>query len=62
MVTETRTELGEGPVWDTRTSQLVWVDIPANAVHLLDPATSAERVIRTPQSVTAALPRESAGC
>jgi sugar lactone lactonase YvrE len=61
LATETRTELGEGPVWDARSEELLWVDVPHNTIQLLDPATSAERTIATPRSVSAVVPRESGG-
>lgn len=61
LATETRAELGEGPVWDTRAAQLLWVDVPSSTVHQLVPETTAERAIRTPESVSAVLPRESEG-
>jgi sugar lactone lactonase YvrE len=36
---ETGASLGEGPVWDSDTGRLLWVDIFANAVHSFDPDT-----------------------
>jgi sugar lactone lactonase YvrE len=35
-------ETGEGPVWDARTGQLVWVDIPAGLLHRSDVSTGAD--------------------
>ena len=32
-----RCELGESPRWDSRSGRLYWIDIPAGAVHSLDP-------------------------
>ena len=46
--------LGEGPSW--LDPELLWVDITAGVVHLLDPETGRDRAIRVPQSVGAAVP------
>jgi sugar lactone lactonase YvrE len=35
-------ETGEGPVWDARTGQLVWVDIPAGLLHRSEVSTGAD--------------------
>ena len=34
--------LGEAPHWDAVVGELVWVDIPAGAVHRIDPRTGRE--------------------
>lgn len=31
--TDTRNELGEGVIWDDRTEELIWVDIPAGTIY-----------------------------
>ncbi len=61
LVLESRAELGEGPHWDTAAGELVWVDIPAGAVHRFDPATGTDRSFRAGQPVGAAVPRTSGG-
>jgi sugar lactone lactonase YvrE len=38
-VADVRAELGEGPIWDARSSKLLWVDILHAKVHSTDPAT-----------------------
>jgi sugar lactone lactonase YvrE len=35
--------LGEGPIGDHRTAELIWVDIPAGTVHRLDPISGRDR-------------------
>ncbi|CAN5434117.1 SMP-30/gluconolactonase/LRE family protein [soil metagenome] len=35
--------LGESPVWDERTNELFWVDIPAGEVHSLDLSSKKHR-------------------
>ena len=42
---------GESPVWDDATGLLWWVDIPAPALHLTDPATGATRSWPMPEPV-----------
>ncbi|WP_197087843.1 SMP-30/gluconolactonase/LRE family protein [Micromonospora sp. HK10] len=54
-------DLGEGPTWDPAASRLIWVDVLAGAVHQLDPATGADRVLRADQHVGAAKPRSAGG-
>lgn len=42
-----RCELGEGPVWDDRTGNLLWVDILGGAVHEFNVATGKHRQMDT---------------
>ncbi|GAA2883558.1 SMP-30/gluconolactonase/LRE family protein [Streptosporangium fragile] len=51
-----RADLGEGPAWDAARERLVWVDITAGAVHLLDPATGVDRAVDVGIHVGAAVP------
>jgi len=61
LLCDARAELGEGPIWDVRTSELLWVDIPPGIVHRLDPATGADRSFELGQPVGAVVPRASGG-
>ena len=38
-VVPSRSQVGEGAVWDDRAEVLWWVDIPAGLIHCFDPAT-----------------------
>ena len=58
LVLDAKATLGEGPVWDERTGELVWVDIAGFAVHRFDPATGADRVQNVGRHVGAAVPCE----
>lgn len=53
-------ELGEGPVWDSRSSELAWVDITPGRVHFLD-VDGGERAVEVGQPVGAVVPRASGG-
>jgi sugar lactone lactonase YvrE len=53
--------LGEGPAWDDRTGELVWVDIASYEVHRFDPETGGDRSWPVGQMVGAAAPRERGG-
>jgi sugar lactone lactonase YvrE len=54
-------QLGEGPSWDPARRRLVWVDIPAGLVHLLDPASGDDRQLGVGQPVGAAVPAARGG-
>jgi sugar lactone lactonase YvrE len=42
LVLDARAALGEGALWDTATSRLLWVDIDGLAVHRFDPASGID--------------------
>lgn len=58
---EARVELGEGPVWDDRTEELLFVDIDGFAVHAFHPASGAHRSFDVGRSVGAVVLREDGG-
>lgn len=49
-------ELGEGPTWDARSGEVLWVDITGCAVHALELGSGARRTVETPAPVGAVLP------
>ncbi|MCU1493641.1 MAG: hypothetical protein JWO62_1405 [Acidimicrobiaceae bacterium] len=53
--------IGEGPVWDARTGQLLWVDILDGVVHRFDPSTGRDLQFSTGQPVGFVAPRASGG-
>ena len=61
LVLESQAELGEGPHWDVATGELVWVDIPAGAVHRFDPGAGTDSSFAAGQPVGAAVPRAAGG-
>lgn len=54
-------ELGEGPVWDARSSRVVWVDITSRQIHLTDPVSGTCETIEVPLDVGAVAPRAAGG-
>lgn len=50
LVLDARARLGEGPVWDDETGELVWVDILSGRVHRTTPA-GADQVVEVGRSV-----------
>lgn len=44
--------VGESPVWDERTSQLLWVDIAGRRIQALSPDTAEHRIWQTSELVT----------
>lgn len=54
-------ELGEGPVWDSRSGRLAWVDILGRRIHLTDPRTGDTESVEVPLDVGAIAPRAAGG-
>lgn len=48
--------LGEGPCWDAGTATMLWVDIPAGAIHRTTPDTGATTTLRHEPPVSMVLP------
>jgi sugar lactone lactonase YvrE len=61
LVLDAQSTLGEGPLWDARTSELLWVDIPRGLVHRFDPASGADRAFDAGGFVGAVVPRSAGG-
>jgi sugar lactone lactonase YvrE len=60
-VVEAGAELAEGPIWDSRTSRLVWVDILARRIHLTAVGSGDTEVIEVPLHIGAVAPRKAGG-
>lgn len=61
LVQDAHAELGEGPVWDHRSGELIWVDILAGVVHRLDPSSGVDRPLAVGQPVGAVCLRRAGG-
>ena len=61
LVLDARADLGEGPLWDRRSSELLWVDIMAGLLHRFDPATRTDVAIDVGQPVGCVVTRASGG-
>ena len=61
LVVHTRAEVGEGPIWDPGTENLLWVDITGAAVHRFDPATGQNHRMDVGIDVGAVAVRASGG-
>ena len=61
LVVDGRWELGEGPIWDEQTGELVWVDILGQQVLRYLPGNSRARALPTPLDVGAVAVRRGGG-
>ena len=61
LVLDARADLGEGPLWDARSGELMWVDIPAGLVHRFDPESGTDRAFNVNQPVSAIVTRAAGG-
>jgi sugar lactone lactonase YvrE len=58
---DVRASVGEGPVWDERTGELIWVDILHRKVHRYSRERGPLAPLDTPQDVGAAVLRAGGG-
>ena len=56
-----RAGLGEGPVWDSAASRLIWVDIVGQRVHFYDPETGEDTSVAVEETPGVAIPRRDGG-
>ena len=61
LVLDGRWELGEGPIWDTRNQELVWVDIPGDQVLCWRPGDDRARALPTPLDIGSVAVRADGG-
>src|ERR671930_158932 len=61
LVLDARADLGEGPLWDPRSGELLWVDIMAGLVHRFDPATGNDIALDVGQPVGCVVLRAEGG-
>jgi sugar lactone lactonase YvrE len=54
-------QLGEGPVWDPRSSTLRWVDIERGQVHRFDPASGTDTFFEVGEDVGSVAVRAAGG-
>lgn len=61
LLLDSRTELGEGPVWDSRLGVLYWVDIYAGTLHIYNPQDGDDHTIHIGEPLGCAAPRRTGG-
>ncbi|MBY0496626.1 MAG: SMP-30/gluconolactonase/LRE family protein [Cyanobacteria bacterium] len=61
VVLRAKAQIGEGPVWDARSQRLYWVDIPAQQLHVFNPADGTNATYTCPDIVTSVSPRAGDG-
>ena len=60
-VSETRSLLGEGPMWSPRDGALYWVDILTPAVHRFDTVKQLDTEVKLGSMVSVAIPKATGG-
>lgn len=60
-ISEIKTILGEGSLWDARAGLLLWLDIMDGKVFRFDPKSRANQVIPVPNFPSTIVPREKGG-
>jgi sugar lactone lactonase YvrE len=61
LAADVRADLGEGPIWDGRIGRLLWVDIPAGKILMLDPRSGGVEELGVGQPVGTIVPRLAGG-
>ncbi len=61
LVLDQQCELGEGPIWDAGTGELVWVDIVGRSVLRYRPGDGAASTVATPHDVGSVAVRAGGG-
>lgn len=61
VVLDADADVGEGPVWDVSTEELLWVDIPRHLLHRLHPASGRCRTRDVGQPLGAVAVRDAGG-
>jgi len=61
LAVDTRADLAEGPLWDPRSGELLWVDIMAGLFHRFDPATGNDVALDVGQPVGCVVLRAQGG-
>jgi sugar lactone lactonase YvrE len=61
LVLDARADLGEGPLWDARSGELLWVDIMAGLLHRFDPVTGNDVALDVGQPLGCVVTRAAGG-
>ena len=59
LLLDVKSVLGETPIYDSRTNEIVWVDIDGMTINILDLTSKKNRVIEFKDFVGAAIPCRS---
>lgn len=60
-VIDSKSEIGEGALWDHRAQRLWWVDIPKGHIYRYDPSSDSNETFEFGEPVGCVAPRESGG-
>ncbi len=61
LLVDARAVVGEGPIWDSRSNVLWWIDVERGALHRYDTTNGSNTTTDLGQRVGAVVPRQSGG-
>ena len=59
LVLDSKSELGEGAIWNYKTDKLLWVDITGKILNFYDPKLHINKEVHTGQMIGSVVPAES---
>jgi len=59
LIIDSKSDLGEGAIWNDKTNELYWVDITGKILNIYNPSTGNNKELFTGQMIGTVVPGES---